>query len=293
MPIDHFSSESVLSKMPEVLEWLTSFGFKALSTRYSRYVKYIDTFFESENPDSEAGRVKFDALTKSYKECVEILIIKTVFFDEKSDKFKGKLKEVIKGKDHLDSNSACGARDYLYELIVAAKFSKAGYSIDWDGLTDVVASKAGAKVFIECKRITSEKRFEENFNKAGKQLKREMAKEKGAKSGLVFIDVSNCIDKAVPNHEVSDPVIAKLIIDNAVSGFIKRNSYHIECLNKKYSRYSLGVCLTGQASIWTEDLTHYLVSKTDVRAYSKQSDVEFQKLNSVLNGIENSFIGLL
>ncbi|HIF9430512.1 hypothetical protein ACPV3S_13320 [Photobacterium damselae] len=293
MPIDHFSGESVLSKMPEVLEWLTSFGFKALSTRYSRYIKYIDAFFESENPDSEAGRAKFDALTKSYKECVEILIIKTVFCDEKSEKFKSKLKEVIKGKDHLDSSSACGARDYLYELIVAAKFSKAGYSIDWEGLTDVVASKSGVKVFIECKRITSEKRFEENFNKAGKQLKREMAKEKGTKSGLVFIDVSNCIVKAVPNHEVSDPVIAKLIIDNAVNGFVKRNSYHIESLNQKYSRYSLGVCLTGQASIWTEDLTHYLVSKTDVRAYSKQSDIKFQKLNSILNGIENSFIGLL
>lgn len=278
--------------MPEVLEWLSSFGFKALSTRYSRYVKYIESFFDSERADSEDGRAKFDALTKSYKECIEIVIIKTVFFDERSDKFKSKLKEIIKGKDHLDSDSACGARDYLFELIVAAKFSKAGYSIDWNGLTDVVASKSDVKVFIECKRITSEKRFEENFNKAGKQLKREMGKEKSAKSGLIFIDVSNCIAKDTPNHEVSNPQVAKWVVGDAISQFINRNSYHIESLNKKYARQSLGVCLTGQAGIWTEDLTHYLVSKTDVRTHSQRSDVKFQKLSSILIGIEDSFIGL-
>lgn len=293
MPIDHFSGESVLSKMPSVLDWLSSFGLKALSTRYSRYVHYVDSFFESERPDSEDGRGKFDALTRSYKECVEILIIYTVFSDEKSDKFKSKIEEITKGKDHLETSSACGARDYLFELIVAAKFSKAGYFIDWNGLTDVVAYKDDAKLFIECKRITSERRFEENFNKAGKQLQREMAKEKSNKSGLVFIDISNCIAEDIPNHEASSPQVARLMLDKSMNQFISRNSYHIESLNKKYARQSLGVCLIGQASIWTEDLTQYLVSKTDVRAYSNQSDVKFKKLNSILKGVEDSFIGLL
>lgn len=293
MPIDHFSGESVLSKMPSVLDWLSSFGLKALSNRYSRYVHYVDTFFESERPDSEDGRGRFDALTRSYKECVEILIIYTVFSDEKSEKFKSKLEKIIKGKDHLEASSPCEARDYLFELIVAAKFSRAGYLIDWNGLTDVVACKDNTKLFIECKRITSERRFEENFNKAGKQLQREMAKEKSNKSGLVFIDISNCIAKDIPNHEVSSPQVAGLILDKSINQFISRNSYHIERLNEKYARQSLAVCLIGKASIWTEDLTQYLVSKTDVRACSNQSDMKFKKLNSILKGIEESFIGLL
>lgn len=214
---------------------------------------------------------------------------KKVFENERNESFTKKLKEIIKGQDHLEKSSVCSARNYLFELVVAARFHKAGYTIEWGGITDVVALKGSRRVLIECKKIVSEKRFEENFNKAGAQLKREIDVKKSLISGLVFIDVSSCLENDLPNREVANADIAQLYLEQAMKMFVKRNSFHIERLNRKYKKESLGLCLYGQSCIWTKDLTQYICTKIDVRTDSNQSDVKFNELKSILSGIENSF----
>ena len=46
-----------------------------------------------------------------------------------------------------------------------------GYSINFDELTDVVATRGNDTIYIECKRIKSSKGLESNYRKACKQTK--------------------------------------------------------------------------------------------------------------------------
>jgi hypothetical protein len=288
-----FPSELVLQKMPEVLNWLKSFGFKSLCTRYSRYIKYIDTFFTVNNPDSEEGRLAFELLIKSYNECLEIVIIKTVFKEEKSNGFKTRLGKVITGRDHLNNAAISESRDYLFELLVAARFSRAGYKVDFDFLTDIVARKEELIVYSECKRITSEKRFKENFDTAGKQLEREMKKTSDSKLGLIFIDVSSILSKGIQKIEVNDELVAKRILGVAMKQFIAQHAHDIESLNSKHIGHSLGVCLLGRSSMWTKDFTLYTVTNLDVRASEQLSNSKFSNLEKVLHKFDSAFDDLL
>jgi hypothetical protein len=281
-----FSGESIISQIPSVINWLESFGFNALCSRYSRYVKYIDEFFNLENPDSNEGREKFERLTKAYRECFEIVIIKNVFGKEKSDGFKNRLAKVIKGADYLEPKPVDEARDYLFELIVAARFSRCGYQLDFDALTDVIAKKKGYTIYAECKRISSEKRFEENFIKAGKQLQREIKNPSENNYGLIFIDISSCIFEDLPKSEVDNEVIAGLYLDKAMCSFVQRESYHIDLLNEKFSTVSLAVCLMGQAQIYTSNLKLNFVMNTKIHTWTHLSDNDFNTLNYLLKDFD-------
>ena len=288
----NFSSEFVLQQMPDVLNWLKTFGFKALSTRYSRYVNHIDAFYKENNPDSEEGRSAFELMTKSYKECLEIVIIKTVFKDEQSNGFKTRLGKVITGTDHLTHTQASESRDYLFELLVAARFSQKGYAVDFDFLTDIVARKEEFSVYCECKRISSEKRFEENFHTAGKQLEREMKKTPYSKYGLIFIDVSSILSEGIPKIEMNDELVADNFLGEAMEQFIKRQADNIERLNSKHLDHSLGVCLFGSVPMWTKDFTLYSVTKINVLTSSQLCNGKFSNLKKVIHEFDSAFDGL-
>ena len=53
--MDIFSGESILSQVPDVNHWLASYGLNSTTSRYSRYISYIDAFFESKDPTSSDG----------------------------------------------------------------------------------------------------------------------------------------------------------------------------------------------------------------------------------------------
>lgn len=90
--MDIFSGESILSQVPDVNHWLASYGLNSTTSRYSRYISYIDAFFESKDPTSSDGRDKFDLLTKSYAEIIEIVSVKKAFEHERSPGFIERLR---------------------------------------------------------------------------------------------------------------------------------------------------------------------------------------------------------
>lgn len=286
---NEFFADEILGKMPEVITWLESFNLKALSSRFSRYEKYVNEFFSTENPTSDIGRDKFEKLTRAYIECLNIVIIKKSFSNEKSDGFRNRLEKIIKGKDFLiDASPVEESRDFLFELLVAAKFSKCGYKIDFDSLTDVVAEREGVTVYAECKRISSEKRFEENFRKAGKQLTREIGNMSENEFGLIFIDISSCIFADLPSCEVDNSDVAMLILKTAMHKFIQREGNRIESLNEKFSNSSLAVCLIGQGSMWTKDGCLRQVTNRNFCTRENIEDSNVNKLNSLLEDFDKT-----
>ncbi|WP_153018993.1 hypothetical protein [Lysobacter capsici] len=287
-----FAGEPILKEMPCVLEWLKGKGLNALNSRYARYEKDIDHFFSCDDPTSADGRTKFDKLTNSYIECLNIVLIYRAFRDEASQGFADRLSKVTDGQAHPDASSAGSSRDYLFELLIAARMSLSGYKIDFNKVTDVVAENDDFLVFGECKRLSSEKKFEENFKKAGKQISARAAGMSQRVYGLVFLDVSSCLD-GIPKMELRNAEAAQRAMHESLEAFVARNASRIEQLTERFSESSLGVCLIGQAPIWTRDGTLYMAARTRVVAPQSLSDEDFNSLNKILSEFSSSMLSLV
>ena len=288
----NFPGESILKDMPCVLEWLKEKGLRALNSRYSRYEKDVDKFFSCDDPTSADGRAKFDKLTNSYIECLNIVLIHRAFRYEESQGFVDRLSKVADGQDHPDASSAGSSRDYLFELLIAARMSLSGYKIDFNKITDVVAENNEFLVFGECKRLSSEKKFEENFKKAGKQITAQAKIIPQRVYGLVFLDVSSCLD-GISKMELPNIEAAQRAIYESLEAFVARNASKIEQLAERFSESSLGVCIIGQAPIWTRDGTLYMAGRTRVVAPESLSDEDFNSLNKILAGFSSSMLSLV
>jgi hypothetical protein len=287
-----FAGEPILKEMSRVLEWLKEKGLNALNSRYSRYEKDIDQFFSCDDPTSTDGRAKFDKLTNSYIECLNIVLIHRAFRDEASQGFIDRLSKVADGQDHPDASSAGSSRDYLFELLIAARMSLSGYKIDFNKVTDVVAENDDFLIFGECKRLSSEKKFEENFKRAGKQIAAQAEGMPQRVYGLVFLDVSSCLD-GIPKMELPSVEAANRAIYKSVEGFVEKKSSKIEQLAERFSGVSLGVCLIGEAPIWTQDGTLYMATKTRVVAPRSLSDEDFDSLNKIMERFSKSMLSLV
>ena len=76
-----------------------------------------------------------------------------------------------------------------------------------------------------------------------------------------------------------------LIINNLINN-------KIEQLNERFSNTSLGVCLIGQAPVWTKNFTLYSVTNTRVIAPVSLSDTDFKSLNKILDNFTCSMFSL-
>lgn len=275
------NAESITSKIPEILTWMEQLGLSTLSSRYSKYNAHIDHFFNAENPANEDGRYKFEILTKSYIEILNIFNIYNSFKNESSKGFIKRLTKANSGIEHLTESPIAESRDFLFELLIASEFKNLNYQIDFDKDTDVIGSRDGQIVHSECKRLSSTSSLERNFKKAGNQITQRLANQPISTYGLIFIDISKCIENERPHHELSSAIEAQLRINLAFKNFINNNSSIIETLNKKFIKDSLGVCLRAQWPVWTKDLELFSVNKIDIRASECLDDEKFNILNNI------------
>lgn len=286
-----FGGEAVLKQMPAALAWLAAKGLNALNSRYARYERDIDAFFSSIDPTSLEGRAAFAKLTNSYKECLNLIIIYKAFRDEQSKGFWDRLSKVTDGQDHPELNEAGPSRDFLFELLIAARMSLSGYQIDFDKVTDVVAKTSDFLILGECKRLSSEGRFEANFKKAGKQIITEAETIVQKAYGLVFLDVSACLPPV--KAELINSETVERTMHQAIEDFVERNKSKIDQLTERFANSSLGVCLIGQTPAWTQDGTLQLATRTRVIAPLSLSDKDFESLNTIMQGFSRSLLSVV
>lgn len=170
--------------------------------------------------------------------------------------------------------------------------SLSGYKIDFNKITDVVAENNEFLVFGECKRLSSEKKFEENFKKAGKQITAQAKTIPQRVYGLVFLDVSSCLD-GISKMELPNVEAAQRAIHESLEAFVARNASKIEQLAERFSESSLGVCIIGQAPIWIRGGTLYMAGRARVVAPESLSDEDFNSLNNILGGFSSSMLSLV
>lgn len=275
--------------MPAVIAWMTTLGLPASKSRYARYDKHIKQFYGVETDLlSEQGQRSWANLTHAYRECVDIYLVFKCFEHLRHPKFVSKLWEVVSGEDLPDPTSGGASRNYLFELLVAARFSLAGYRIDFDDTSDVVAKRDDLVIRAECKRIVSEKQLRKRIKEAAEQLARKMATDIEPTIGVIFIDVSGCVISDI-NPVVNTRLDARSDMNAAVGRFVHRNAKLIEQLNHRYLRVSHGVCLSGTASIWTRDLVLHTCVSSGVRAAAALSDAKYHQLQRSLGNFDTTF----
>lgn len=256
--IPYFNSGDIILQMPEVIEWLNRLGIRnAHCSRYSRYVKHMEKFYRSDM--SGITEQNFEIVAKGFSECLDITIIKNAFINERSRGFVSRLSQSIKGQDFLEDSNQCGGRNYLFELLTAAKLKNCGYHINFDDTTDVIGFKNSFSLYGECKRISSKNKFENNFNKAGEQLEQRFPGNGAGKYGIIFLDISALVCENIP-YTVENLYEAQKLLKTHMESFINENMALINGLNRRFICSSLGVYLIGKKQVWTESAELFSVS---------------------------------
>lgn len=272
-----------MNKMDEVIKWLESKGLKANQSRYAKYKGYINDFYKKGNPkDLYDLEQRFKKLNEAAQECIQIVQIFDSFKNEKSVGFEERLQKAVYGADFYNPESkADQPRDFLYELLIASWLNKLGYKIDFDQLTDVVASRDGITVYAECKRIKSIKGLAENFKKACKQLSK--IDNNANHYGLVFIDIYNCVADKIRDYEYSDIFTMRKEINEVLeNNFRKQNSDLIEKILTENLENTLGVVFTSVRCLWLSNVTPQFYQERKVTTSSKISDANFEVLQKLL-----------
>lgn len=286
------SETSILEELPNILAWLSELGLTSTNSRYARYVRIIDEFYKT-HPLArvDGGQQAFRHLSLAYRECIDIYLVYTSFRHLRDAGLIERLRKAVTGPDVPEVDEVGQSRDFVFELLVAARFHQRGYTIDFDQKTDVVARRDGITVIVECKRITSEKKFRERVNKAANQLAEAPAIDGEKVIGLIYVDVSGCIVDEV-KAEVTTRQQAADELNKALRAFLMENINEVEALNTKHLDLSHGTCLTATLPIWTHDFTMHTVSATEVRAAGALSDEKFDELQQALKGFDRNFKGV-
>ena len=275
-------SSYYMDKMNDVLEWLQNRGYGANLSRYSRYKSYIDDFYNGNPDDLFDLEVRFKKQNEAIQECIQIVQVYEAFKDEDSKGFAERLAKAVNGTDFYDSEKKSdAARDFLYELLVAYWFKGWGYDIDFDQITDVVATRDGKTVYVECKRIKSIKALEENFKKACKQLSK--VEDDTEHYGIVFIDVYNCLADKLKDYEYPNVLAMRHEVQTVLANdFGKPNNNLIHNILDKYVDSTLGVAFTVARCLWLSNVTPQFMIEKKVRTSGKISDENFEILNELL-----------
>lgn len=285
----YFNGSDLLPQIDGIQKWLASYDLNALASRYGKYENYINMFYSSE-PLTKEGKKNFDLLTLTHQELIEIASVKNSFAGERSQGFIDRLSKVITGPDHIEGRVASESRNYLYELLVASRCKNEGFIMDFDKPTDVIAIQNGRFVFIECKRITSIRGFEEAFKKAGDQLRAEIRKPTYPQfmtRGFIFIDVLPYLLDKIPKFELEDELQARYFSKYIMKNFEHEAKRHIGKYLERYADVSMGLCITAAIPFWLKDLTSLRIDEMSVvipESITDQDAHESEYLIRKLNG---------
>ncbi len=285
---------NIVDQIDEIINWMECNGLSAGVSRYSKYKRYIkDCDLDSDRMRSNVNTIMlpeeyieiFNKASDSIKELVQIERVFKCFKEEKSHGFWEKMKKIVSGKEFYDGESNDPARNYLYELLVAARYKSKGYDIDFDSSTntDVVGRRGGSTICIECKRLKSSKSYEENYRKACNQLKK-INDEEVVK--LVYIDVYNCLKRSQKKYDYSDLLMLhkseeRLMIEE----FEKTVFYYTNNILNEFKQVVDGVVFTtyGMCGINNNIIENEFVCKEKVWVYEDISDVRYGLVVKMMN----------
>lgn len=206
-----------------------------------RFRHYLDVIQKAESSGYfQVNQIEF------YHACLEAMTLIQIHQETKEHadgELTESIKHLIKGQnyryDGIALNRTKGVadscRNFSFELLTASRFSRLGYKVKLNHVCDVVFSVDECRVFVECKRIVSEKQIIKNIKDAEKQLGKRIGHRKASSVGVVFLDITDivnpdCVGFVTDTRQEMFDFYYELIMH-----FIASNKYKIERAAKKYT----------------------------------------------------------
>lgn len=235
----YFKDMVYLNELKESVLWIEGLANKK-SPRLNEYVKMLEVYENTPPGIISEEQIK---ISIAYLELEGLRIVYKAFKD-RGDNLNEKVKNIIKGvafkyKQEVVSDDKC--RGFLYELKIAANFLLSGYNVDVSQRADVVIN---GNVFIECKKITSDKKIIDRIKDALEQIK----EKEGVRNGIIYVDITDAIiglkdiflimNNKIVSYFDSNGLKTELQVDRELrmDFFNKVNGYSISLINKNMDK---------------------------------------------------------
>ena len=263
--------DDLLFMYSDVCDWFSKLGFVYTRNRYGLYKKHFEQFLEIVKNQS-VDELKGELLTfkksfdNAYLEVNEIIRIYNNLKGIDSKEFLEQIKKVASGHEFRANGESDQARDFLFELSVASRFIKAGYSVSLSGICDVVVDMgAEGTLFVECKRIKSENKLDTNIKKANKQITKRIKSFASSKvKGLVAVNITDLLPQT--NRFYPDSMNASTAIHRGVS-----NNY----VKNRMIKFTSGQNNKCYGVLCESAMMHYLSAESEIPGFTYSRHTEY------------------
>lgn len=173
------------------VEYVYSLGVNRSNVRIKAYQEFLEAIFSGEDNS-------FDPIqaARLWREIHEVTFVITVFKDNDILPPIDLLRRSFDGKPLEEYEDESG-RNFFLQLRAAIYFLRIGYRIELSNDCDVVAIRKSNRIFIECKRLYSEKKARDRVNRCYQQLETRLASaDRHYKNlGLAWVDPSPAMQK--------------------------------------------------------------------------------------------------
>lgn len=182
-------------KLVKAIEWAECIDGKK-SERLRSYLEMINKYRGAH----QRGIIGENAwhVAKSISELKGVHSVYSCFVEQPNHDLREHLKYITKGvafkyQGLKVNNDKC--RDFLFELKVASEYLKNGYDICVNERSDIVVNN---EFYIECKKVSSHKKFIKRLSEAIKQVNFEKSE------GVIYIDATDLIDLSCAPLVIND-----------------------------------------------------------------------------------------
>lgn len=197
-------------KLDEACDWLKSIGVDYSRTRVGRYKSILSCLAKHQDAgtlDDFFIEYSFEEWVNATHEVAELERIYEGLGSNRDQSLSRRLSDAIKGHELyiLDSDDRSG-RDFGFELAIAAKFSRAGFPVDFGHDADIKVNIEGADFFVECKRLKSEKKINKRIKEGLKQLHKRYVKsvQPISSRGMLAISIGKILNSELGLLEGED-----------------------------------------------------------------------------------------
>ena len=221
------SYSSVHQDYLAAMNWMTGLGINLQSRRTSNYEKVMrywkDAYLTASIDEANAA---FPDFVSSLFEIVEFTRIHEALQDVPARELTSvidKLKKAVNGPVNVanETPKSTAARNFLFEASVAAMAHRPARNVEaiLNARSDTGIKIEWRKIWVECKRVTSEQALEGNLRKACSQLQDTFKAEVGSgHRGIVAMAVSKILNPrgallVARNDDELESAVARLLQD--------------------------------------------------------------------------------
>jgi hypothetical protein len=189
--------ESFLLDLDQALTWLGVLGIQPNQTRFNRYREILGTVLEHRmagTVDELRTIVPQEQYRIAFIESTDLIEIAKSFGRIRGPRFREKIWIATTGPAHPLDEKKVGlkARDFLFELGVAAFFRNRKFPVLTYTDKDLITRVSGHTVLVECKRPQSKNGVRRSIEKATNQLMKHFKNHNRGDMlrGLIALDIS-------------------------------------------------------------------------------------------------------